>query len=330
MPTEARKITYREALNEAMCEEMLRDQNVVLIGEEVGQYDGAYKVSQGMLKKFGPTRVLDTPITEAGFAGLGIGAAMGGIRPIIEMMTFNFALLALDQIVNHAAKLRYMSGGQISVPCVIRGPGGAAHQLASQHSQCFESYYAYVPGLKVVMPATPKDAKGLLKSAIRDNDPVIFIEGEVMYGAMGEVPDGEYTIPIGVADIKQEGKDVTIISYSKMLYVALNAAKRLEEFGISAEVIDLRTIRPLDTELLIRSVQKTHRCVIVEEGWRYAGVGAEVADVIYNNVFDELDAPIRRVTGLDVPMPYSKPLEHMVIPDATHVIDAVRDVLYMK
>ncbi|MDO8461767.1 MAG: pyruvate dehydrogenase complex E1 component subunit beta [Deltaproteobacteria bacterium] len=324
------KITYREALNQAIAEEMTRDPRVFLIGEEVGQYDGAYKVSQGLLKQFGEKRVIDTPITEAGFCGLGIGAAMGGLRPIIEMMTFNFAVLAMDQIVNGAAKLRYMSGGQLKVPCVIRGPGGAAHQLAAQHSQCFESHYAFVPGLKVVMPSTPKDAKGLLKSAIRDDNPVIFIEGEILYGAMGDVPDEEYLTPIGVADIKREGTDVTLIAHSKMVYVALTAAKRLEEFGISAEVLDLRTIRPLDESLIVQSVKKTHRCVIVEEGWRYSGVGAQVADVIYNNIFDELDAPVRRVTGLDVPMPYSKPLEHQVIPDAHRVIEAVRDVLYMK
>ncbi|MBI1909933.1 MAG: pyruvate dehydrogenase complex E1 component subunit beta [Deltaproteobacteria bacterium] len=325
-----KKITYREALNEALVEEMERDPAVVLIGEEVGQYDGAYKVSQGLLKKFGEKRVIDTPITEAGFAGLGIGAAMGGLRPVVEMMTFNFALLALDQIVNGAAKMRYMSGGQVKVPCVIRGPGGAAHQLAAQHSQCFESTFASVPGLKVVMPSTSRDAKGLLKSAIRDDNPVIFIEGEILYGSVGDVPEGEYLIPIGVGDIKREGSDVTIIAHSKMVYVALTAAKRLEEFGISAEVLDLRTIRPLDEELIVQSVRKTHRCVIVEEGWHFYGVGAQVADVIYNHIFDELDAPIRRVTGLDVPMPYSKPLEHQVIPDAHRVIDAVRDVLYMK
>jgi pyruvate dehydrogenase E1 component beta subunit len=322
-------ITYREALNQAMDEEMERDENVFLMGEEVAIYQGAYKVSAGLLQKFGEKRVIDTPITEAGFAGLGIGAAMVGLRPIIEMMTFNFALLALDQIVNNAAKIRYMSGGQLKVPVVVRGPGGAAHQLAATHSQSLESYFAHVPGLIVIMPHTPSDAKGLLKSAIRDDNPVIFIESEVLYGAKGEVPEEEFLLPIGVGEVKREGTDVTIIAWSKMLSVALEAADILMKENIKAEVVDPRTIRPLDTDLIVQSVKKTNRCVIVEEGWPFAGVGAEIATRIYANAFDYLDAPIERVTGEDVPMPYAKNLERAVIPDPQKVIKAAKRVLYM-
>jgi pyruvate dehydrogenase E1 component beta subunit len=322
-------ITYREALNQAMDEEMERDENVFLMGEEVAIYQGAYKVSAGLLQKFGEKRVIDTPITEAGFAGLGIGAAMVGLRPIIEMMTFNFALLALDQIVNNAAKIRYMSGGQLKVPVVVRGPGGAAHQLAATHSQSLESYFAHVPGLIVIMPHTPSDAKGLLKSAIRDDNPVIFIESEVLYGAKGEVPEEEFLLPIGVGEVKREGTDVTIIAWSKMLSVALEAADILMKENIEAEVVDPRTIRPLDTDLIVQSVKKTNRCVIVEEGWPFAGVGAEIATRIYANAFDYLDAPIERVTGEDVPMPYAKNLERAVIPDPQKVIKAAKRVLYM-
>jgi pyruvate dehydrogenase E1 component beta subunit len=323
-----REITYREALREAMAEEMERDERVFLMGEEVGHYNGAYKVSEGLLERFGERRVVDTPIAEAGFAGVGIGAAMVGLRPIIEFMTWNFSFSAFDQLVNNAAKLRYMSGGQISLPIVFRGPGGAAHQLAAQHSQVVESLYAYVPGLKVVAPATPYDAKGLLKTAIRDDNPVVFIEGEVLYGRKGPVPEEEYTLPLGKGDIKREGKDVTIVAWSKMVYVALDAATELAHHGIEVEVIDPRTIRPLDETLILRSVRKTNRCVIVEEGWPFAGVGAEIAFRVTSEAFDYLDAPVKRVTSEDVPMPYAKNLERLVLPSTEKVIRAVQDVLY--
>jgi len=323
-------VTYREALNQAMREEMRRDDRIVLMGEEVGFYQGAYKVSKGMLEEFGPMRVLDTPITELGFTGLGVGAAMVGLRPIVEMMTFNFAILALDQIVNSAAKMLYMSGGQFPVPMVIRGPGGPAHQLASQHSQALEAWFCHVPGLKVVMPATPADAKGLLKTSIRDNNPVVFIESEVLYGTRGEVPEGDLLIPLGVAEIKRSGKDATVIAHSKMLFVALDAAKELEQEGIDVEVIDPRTLRPLDTETLLNSVRKTNRAVIVEEGWPFCGVGAQIVDILQHYAFDYLDAPVLRVTGADVPMPYAKNLEHLALPDKQRVKDAVNRVLYRR
>jgi pyruvate dehydrogenase E1 component beta subunit len=323
-------LTYREALNQAMREEMRRDETIVLMGEEVGFYQGAYKVSKGMLEEFGPMRVLDTPITELGFTGLGVGAAMVGLRPIVEMMTFNFAILALDQIVNSAAKMLYMSGGQFPVPMVIRGPGGAAHQLAAQHSQALEAWFCNVPGLKVVMPSTPADAKGLLKTSIRDDNPVVFIESEVLYGTRGEVPEGEYLIPLGVADIKRRGKDVTLIAHSKMVFVALDAAAELEKEGIEAEVIDPRTLRPLDTETLVQSVMKTNRAVIVEEGWPFCGVGAQIVDTLQSRAFDYLDAPILRVTGADVPTPYAKNLERLAFPDKQRVIEAVNKVLYRQ
>lgn len=323
-----REITYREALREAMAEEMERDERVFLMGEEVGHYNGAYKVSEGLLERFGERRVVDTPIAEAGFAGIGIGAAMVGLRPIIEFMTWNFSFSAFDQLVNNAAKLRYMSGGQIALPIVFRGPGGAAHQLAAQHSQVVDSLYAYVPGLKVVAPATPHDAKGLLKTAIRDDNPVVFIEGEVLYGRKGPVPEEEYTIPLGKGDIKREGRDVTVVAWSKMVYVALDAATELAKQGIEVEVVDPRTIRPLDDALILRSVKKTNRCVIVEEGWPFAGVGAEIAFRVTSEAFDYLDAPVRRVTSADVPMPYAKNLERLVLPNAEKVIAAVKDVLY--
>ena len=322
-------LTYRDALNQALREEMQRDPSVFLMGEEVGVYNGAYKVSRGLLEEFGPMRVVDTPITELGFAGVGVGAAMVGLRPVIEFMTWNFALLAVDQVVNSAAKMRYMSGGQVGCPIVFRGPGGAALQLASQHSQAFESWYAHIPGLKVVMPATPADAKGLLKSAIRDDDPVIFIEGEMLYNNKGEVPEGEHVIPLGKADIKREGADVTIICHSKTVAVALKAAEQLATENISAEVLDLRTIRPLDTEAILTSVVKTHRVVVAEEGWNFAGVGAQVVDLIQQEAFDELDAPVLRVTGADVPMPYNKFLERAAKADAPKVIEAVKKVLYV-
>jgi pyruvate dehydrogenase E1 component subunit beta len=321
-------LTYRDALNQALREEMHRDPNVFLMGEEVAVYQGAYKVSRGLLDEFGPMRVVDTPITELGFAGVGVGAAMVGLRPVIEFMTWNFALLAIDQLVNSAAKMRYMSAGQIGVPAVFRGPGGSALQLAAQHSQAFESYYAHIPGLKVVMPATPADAKGLLKSAIRDEDPVVFIEGEMLYNLKGEVPDGEHIVPLGQADVKRAGHDVTIICHSKTVAVALKAAEQLATEEIDAEVLDLRTIRPLDVAAVLESVGRTHRCVIAEEGWPFAGVGAQVVDTVQREAFDALDAPILRVTGADVPMPYNKQLEKAAKVDPAKVIAAVHSVLY--
>ncbi|MSP60635.1 MAG: pyruvate dehydrogenase complex E1 component subunit beta [Myxococcales bacterium] len=323
------RLSYREALNQAMCEEMERDPNVLLLGEEVGHYQGAYKVSQGMLQKFGEKRVIDTPIAEAGFVGVGVGAAMVGLRPIVELMTFNFSLVAIDQIINNAAKIRQMSGGQFKVPMVIRGAGGAAHQLGAQHSQSLEAMFCHVPGLKVVMPSTPADAKGLLKTAIRDDDPVIFIEGELLYGNQGEVPEGEHPIPLGKGDIKRAGSDCTIVCWSKMVHLALAAAEVLAKEGISVEVVDPRTLKPLDTELIFSSVAKTHRCVIVEEGWPFSGVGAEIAHRIQHAVFDELDAPIERVTAMDVPMPYALHLEELVVPTAPKVVAAVRRALYL-
>jgi pyruvate dehydrogenase E1 component beta subunit len=322
-------LTYRDALNQALREEMSRDDRVFLMGEEVAEYDGAYKVSRGLLKEFGALRVVDTPIAELSFAGIGVGAAMVGLRPIIEFMTWNFALLAIDQVVNSAAKMRYMSGGQVGCPIVFRGPGGSALQLGAQHSQAFESWYAHIPGLKVLAPATPADAKGLLKSAIRDDNPVVFIEGEMLYNTKGEVPESEYVTPIGKAEIKREGGDVTLVCHSKTVATALKAAEQLAEQGIAAEVVDLRTIRPLDTETLLNSVGRTHRCVVVEEGWAFAGVGAQVVDEIQRQAFDELDAPILRVTQADVPMPYNKALERAAKADPAKVVDAVKRVMYV-
>jgi pyruvate/2-oxoglutarate/acetoin dehydrogenase E1 component len=319
-------LSYRDALNQAMREEMRRDEKVFLIGEEVGYYQGAFKVSKGFVEEFGPQRVVDTPITEAGFTGLAIGAAMAGLQPIVELMTMNFGIVALDQIVNNAAKIRYMSGGQLSVPIVIRGPGSAAHQLGAQHSQSLEAWFCHVPGLKVVAPATPQDAKGLLKSAIRDQNPVIFIEAQLLYGTKGEVTEGEFTIPLGVADLKREGRDVTIVAYSKMLLVALEVAEQLRHEDIDAEVIDPRTLKPMDLPAIVSSVRKTGRLVIVEEGWRFCGLGAQIAESVYTAAFDYLDAPIVRVTGEDVPMPYSRPLEDAAIPDVSRVVAAVRSV----
>ncbi len=319
---------FREALNQAMSEEMERDPNVFLMGEEVAQYQGAYKVSQGMLQRFGEKRVIDTPITEAGFAGLGIGAAMVGLRPIVEMMTWNFAILAFDQLFNNAAKIGYMSAGQFKVPIVVRGPSGAAHALASQHSQSLESMLAHVPGLIVIMPSTPADGKGLLKSAVRDDNPVMFLESEMMYGQKGEVPEGEYTIPIGVGDVKRSGKDVTIVAWSKMIHVVLSAAEELQKEGIEVEVVDPRTIRPLDEELIITSVKKTNRCVIVEEAWPFASVGKEIAHRIYSKAFDYLDAPIEHINGEDVPMPYAHNLEKLMLPSVAKTVAAVKKTLY--
>jgi pyruvate dehydrogenase E1 component beta subunit len=322
-------ISFREALNQAMTEEMERDANVFLMGEEVAQYDGAYKVSQGMLKRFGPRRVVDTPISEEGFAGIGIGAAMVGLRPIIEFMTFSFSLVAIDQIVNNAANMRYMSGGQFAVPIVFRGSSGMAGCLAATHSHRLEAWYAHVPGLTVVVPATPADAKGLLKSAIRSDDPVVFIEHEVLYPERGEVPDGEHLVPIGRADIKRPGSDVTLITYSRSLKATLAAAERLAGEEIDAEVIDLRTVRPLDLDALLESVRKTHRAVIVEEDWPYCGLGAGIADRITQRAFDELDAPIRRVASKDAPIPYNRALEASMLPSVDRIIAAAHDVLYL-
>ena len=323
-------ITMRDALNQALREELQRDENVFLMGEEVAAYQGAYKVTRGLLQEFGDKRVIDTPITELGFAGLGVGAAMAGLRPIVEFMTFNFSILATDQIINSAAKMLYMSGGQFKVPIVFRGPGGSAFQVSSQHSQALESWFAYFPGLKVVMPSTPADAKGLLKSAIRDDDPVIFIEQERMYGMKGEVPeDSEFTIPLGKAEIKREGRDATIIARSLMVPLALKAAEELEQQGVSCEVIDPRTIRPLDIETIVESVRKTNRAVVAEESHPFCGVGAEISAEITERVFDYLDAPVRRVSAADVPMPYAKNLENLAIPGVAQIVAAVREVAYL-
>jgi len=322
-------MTMRDALNLALAEELARDASVFLMGEEVAEYQGAYKVTRGLLEKFGPKRVIDTPITELGFAGLGVGAAMAGLRPIIEFMTFNFSILATDQIINSAAKMLYMSGGQFKIPIVFRGPGGSAYQVSSQHSQALESWYAYFPGLKVVMPSTPADAKGLLKSAIRDDDPVIFIEQERMYGMKDEVPeDKDFTIPLGVADVKREGTDATIVARSLMVPTALKAAEELAKEGISCEVIDPRTIRPLDIETIVASVRKTNRAVIAEESHPFASVGAEISAEIMEQAFDFLDAPVKRVSGADVPMPYAKNLEQLAIPDVAQIVAAVKEVSY--
>src|SRR5919199_1460405 len=323
-------ITIREALNQALREEMGRDENVFLMGEEVGAYQGAYKVSKGLLEEFGEKRVIDSPITELGFAGLGVGAAMAGLRPIIEFMTFNFSILATDQIVNSAAKMLYMSGGQFKIPIVFRGPGGSAYQVSSQHSQAIESWYAYFPGLKVVMPSTPADAKGLLKSSIRDDNPVVFIEQERMYGSKGEVPEDEdFTIPLSVADIKREGTDATIVARSLMVPVALKAAEELEKQGVSCEVIDPRTIRPLDIDTIVNSMKKTNRVVVAEESHPFCGVGAEITAQIMERAFDYLDAPVRRVSGADAPMPYAKNLEKLALPDFERIVKAVREVAYL-
>ena len=323
-----REIQFREALREAMTEEMRRDPKVLLMGEEVAEYNGAYKVSQGMLDEFGPDRILDTPISELGFAGVGVGAAMNGIRPIVEFMTFNFSLVAIDQIINGAAKIYNMSGGQYSCPIVFRGPTGNAGQLAAQHSQNFENWYANTPGLKVVVPYTPHDAKGLLKTAIRDNDPVIFMESEVMYGDKGEVPTEEYLIPLGKADIKRPGSDVTIVSFGKIMKVALAAAAELEKEGISAEVVDLRTVRPIDYETVVESVKKTNRLVIVEEAWPLASISTEITYHVQKHAFDYLDAPIHRITNFDAPLPYAPTLIEAILPNVSKTVKAVKAVMY--
>ena len=323
-------ITYREALNRALREEMQRDDRVFIMGEEVGEYDGAYKVTKGLLDEFGEMRVRDTPIAENGFAGLGVGAAIAGLRPVVEFMTWNFALLAYDAIVNSAAKIRYMSGGQFTVPIVFRGPGGSALQLAAQHSQVPDPWYANIPGLKVCAPATPADAMGLLKTAIRDEDPVVFIEGELLYNVKGEVPDTEHLVPLGVAEIKRTGEDVTIVAHSRMVHVAIQAAEKLAaEHEVEAEVVDLRSLRPLDLDTYVASVKKTNRAVVVEEGWPVAGIGAQVVDDIQREAFDYLDAPVARVSGLDAPMHYARALEKIIVPDADAVVNAVRHVCYL-
>ena len=324
-----REIQFREALREALSEEMRRDENVFLMGEEVAQYDGAYKVSQGMLAEFGEKRVIDTPIAELGFAGIGVGATMNGLRPVVEFMTFNFSLVAIDQVINSAAKMMSMSGGQFPMPIVFRGPTGSAGQLSSQHSQAFESWYANCPGLKVIVPSNPADAKGLLKSAIRDNDPVIFMESEQMYGEKGMVPDGEYLIPIGVADIKRRGTDITIVSFGKIIKAAYKAADELAKEGINAEIIDLRSVRPIDYKTVIESVKRTNRLVIVEEAWPLASISSEITYMVQKHAFDYLDAPIHRVTSADVPLPYAPSLIEASLPNAERVIKAVKQVMYV-
>jgi pyruvate dehydrogenase E1 component beta subunit len=325
-----REIQFREALREAMSEEMRRDKSIFLMGEEVAEYNGAYKVSQGMLDEFGPERVLDTPISELGFAGLGVGAAMNGLRPIIEFMTFNFSLVAIDQVINSAAKMMSMSGGQFPIPIVFRGPTGNAGMLSSQHSQNFENWYANCPGLKVVVPYTPYDAKGLLKSSIRDNDPVIFMESELMYGDKGEVPENEYLIPIGVADIKKKGSDVTLVSFGKMMKVALETAAEMEKNGVSVEVIDLRSVRPIDYATVVNSVKKTNRLVVLEEAWPLASISSEIAYHIQRYAFDYLDAPVMRVTSKDLPLPYAPTLIEAILPNVKRTLDAINAVMYKK
>lgn len=323
-------ITYRQALQETLREELKRDENVFLIGEEIGVFEGSYKVTAGLLQEFGPKRVVDTPIAEEGFVGMAAGAAMLGLRPVVEIMTINFILLAIDQIVNHAAKIHYMFGGQTRVPMVIRTPGGGGQQLAATHSQNFEAWFAFVPGLKVVAPATPYDAKGLLRSSIRDDDPVIFLENLALYNTKGDVPEdaGDYTIPIGTAEVKKEGTDLTIVAYSRMTVLALDVARRLEEEeGLSIEVVDVRSLRPLDRPTIVNSVKKTNRAVIIEEDWGTYGVGAELAATIQEGAFDYLDAPVRRVAGVEVPLPYAKVLERAALPSAQHLIDTIHQTL---
>jgi len=324
-----RSIQYRQALREALNEEMRRDERVFIMGEEVAEYNGAYKVSQGMLDEFGPRRVIDTPIAELGFAGIGVGAAMNGLRPVIEFMTWNFAILAFDQVINSAAKMLSMSGGQIGCPIVFRGPSGSAGQLGAQHSQSFESFLAKVPGLKVISPSNPYDAKGLLKAAIRDDDPVVFMESEVMYGDVGEVPEEEYIIPIGKAQVVREGKNVTIVSFNKMMKVALSAADELAKEGVDAEVIDLRTIRPLDYETLVKSVKKTNRMVVVEEAWPFGSVATEIAYRMGIYAFDYLDSPVLRVTTADTSMSYAPTLVEAFLPTTAKVVKAVKEVMYV-
>lgn len=325
-----RVIQFREALREAMSEEMRRDENVFLMGEEVAEYNGAYKVSQGMLDEFGAKRVIDTPIAELGFAGIGVGAAMNGLRPIVEFMTWNFAILAADQIINSAAKMLQMSGGQYHVPIVFRGGNGTAGQLAATHSQSFEAFYAHVPGLKVITPSNPYDAKGLLKAAIRDNDPVVFLESEKMYGDKGEVPEGEYLLPIGKANIVRKGSDVTLVSFGKIIKQAIEAAEELQKDNISAEIIDLRTIRPIDYQTIIDSVKKTNRLLVLEESWPLASISSEIAYMIQKEAFDYLDAPVRRLTQTDTPFAFSTSLIEAALPSTARVIEVCKELLYVK
>jgi pyruvate dehydrogenase E1 component beta subunit len=321
------EMTYREALNRAMMEEMDKDPLIYLMGEEVGHYQGAYKVSQGMLDKFGEERVIDTPISENGFAGIGVGSAMTGLRPIIEFMTWNFSLVAIDQIINSAAKMLYMSGGQFPMPIVFRGAGGAGGRLAAQHSQAFESWYAHIPGLKVMAPATPKDACGMLKTAILDNNPTIFIESEVLYGIKGDVPEEEFYIPFGKADLKKEGTDLTIITWSRACHIVMQSLPAIEKAGFNVEVLDLRSLRPMDEEAILKSVKKTNRVLIVEEGWPMAGYGSHVAYFVQREAFDYLDHPVERVTQRDVPMPYAANLEKESLPNTDRILTAIREML---
>ena len=324
-----REIQFREAIAEAMSEEMRNNERIYLMGEEVAEYNGAYKASKGMLAEFGPKRVIDTPISELGFAGIGVGSAMNGLRPIIEFMTFNFSLVAIDQIISNAAKMRQMSGGQFNVPIVFRGPTASAGQLGATHSQAFESWYANCPGLKVVVPSNPYDAKGLLKAAIRDDDPVIFMESEQMYGDKGEVPESEYILPLGLADIKREGNDVTIVSFGKIIKEAYKAADELAGEGIEAEVIDLRTVRPIDFDAILTSVRKTNRLVVLEEAWPLASISSEIAYKVQKEAFDDLDAPVKRVTSLDTPMAYAPTLVEAYLPNKDKVVKAVKEVMYI-
>lgn len=325
------ELTIRDALNKALREEILRDENVFIMGEEVAEYDGAYKVTRGLWKEFGDKRVIDTPITELGFGALGVGAAMAGLRPVIEFMTMNFSVLASDQIINHAAKMLYMSGGQFNVPIVFRGPNGSAYQVSSQHSQAFEAFYANFPGLKIVMPSTAADAKGLLKSSIRDDNPVIFLEQERMYGLKGEVPDEEdFTIPLGVADIKREGSDCTVVARSMTIPLAYQAAEQIQrDYDVSVEVIDPRTIKPLDIDTIVDSVKKTNRLVIAEESHSFASVGAEISHQVMENAFDYLDAPVKRISTAEAPMPYAKNLEDLALPDVPKIVEGIKEVCYL-
>lgn len=321
-------ITFRQALNDTLGEELARDPNVLLMGEEIGKFEGSYKITEGLLAEFGPKRVVDTPIAEEGFVGLATGAAMLGLRPVVEIMTINFILVAIDQVVNHASKIHYMFGGQVRVPLVVRTPSGGMGQLAATHSQSFENWFAYCPGLKVVAPSTPYDAKGLLRSSIRDDDPVIFIESLPLYETKGEVPENDdYTLPIGVAEVKKEGSDVTVVAYSRMTVIAMQVAQQLEKEGISVEVVDLRSLRPLDRDTVVKSVKKTNRAVILEEDWRSYGIGAELAATIQEEAFDYLDAPVLRVAGLEVPLPYAQELSRASKPGAQDLIDAIHKVL---
>jgi pyruvate dehydrogenase E1 component beta subunit len=321
-------VTFRQALAEAMSEEMRRDESIFLLGEEVAEYNGAYKASKGMLDEFGPKRVIDTPIAEAGFTGIAVGSAMNGNRPIVEFMSMNFSLVAIDQIISNAAKMRHMSGSQFNIPIVFRGPSGSAGQLAATHSQSFENWFANIPGLKVVVPSNPYDAKGLLKAAIRDNDPVIFMESEQMYGDKGEVPDGEYIVPIGVAETKREGTDVTVVSFGKIIKEAYKAADELAKEGISVEILDLKTVRPMDYDSILKSVKKTNRLVVLEEAWPFASVASEIAYKVQSEAFDYLDAPVQRINTPDTPAPFSKKLFDLWLPNMNNVIEAVHKVMY--